>query len=54
MISVTGYEPNLSDASKNDIRVCANNYNKDFLNLFVVSVGDDTLTKILKYFKEHE
>jgi hypothetical protein len=54
MISVTGYEPNLSDASKNDIRVCVNNYNKDFLNLFVVSVGDDTLTKILKYFKEHE
>ena len=54
MISVNGYESDLSDASKTDIRVCANNYNKDFLNLFVVSVSDDTLNKILQYFKEHE
>lgn len=52
-ISVTGYSENLSDTSKSDIRICINNYNKDFLNLFVVSVGDDTLKKILNYLKEN-
>ena len=54
MVSVTGYEADLSDASKTDIRICINNSNKDYLNLFVASISDDTLNKILKYFKEHD
>ena len=54
MVSVTGYESDLSDASKIDIRVCINNCNKDFLNLFVTSVGDDTLDKIRQFLKKHE
>ena len=49
IVSVSGYEPDLSDTSVNDIRICINNYRNDYLNLFVVSASDLTLGTILKY-----
>ena len=53
-VSVSGYNENLSDTSKNDVRINFKNYNNDFLNLFNTSVSDDTLNKILDYLKENE
>lgn len=53
-VSVSGYNENLSDTSKNDVRINIKNYNNDFLNLFNTSVSDDTLNKILDYLKENE
>ena len=53
-VSVSGYNKNLSDTSKNDVRINFKNYHNDFLNLFNTSVSDDTLNKILDYLKENE
>lgn len=52
MISVSGYESDLSDTSATDVRLCVNNYRNDYLNLFVVSASDLTLGTILRFLKE--
>ncbi len=54
VVSVTGYEPDLKDTSDSDIRICFNNYDGKYLNLFARLVKDDTLDKILKYLKSHD
>ena len=53
-VSVSGYNKDLMDTSKNDIRINIKNYNNDYLNLFNTSVSDNTLMAILNYIKKND